>query len=193
MMAIIRELMATDTIQSKTTQQKISITPGQLVALIGSLAITVVLFVGRHHIADLAVYGYSGIMLTTMLSNATVFVPAPSLAVLFAVNGGLNPVLVGLAAGLGATIGEMTGFLAGVGGRAVIEDRPLYKRIHDWMSSYGLGVIFLMALIPNPVFDVGGVIAGALRVSAWRFAIACLSGKSLRFIILAHAGVWFFS
>lgn len=193
-MTFLREIFASDsTIQTKAAPQNIWTTIGQVAALAVSITITVVIFLLRHRISELAVYGYGGIMLTTTLSNATVFVPAPSLAVLFAVEGGLNPIWVGVAAGLGATMGEMTGFLAGVGGRGVIQNRPIYYWVQDWMKVYGLFVIFVMALIPNPIFDIGGIIAGAMRIPAWRFFLACLTGKGLRFVILAYLGLLIFA
>lgn len=193
-MTFLREIFTTDTTTpTQTEPQSIWTTIGQVSALVISITITVVIFLLRHRISELAAYGYGGIVLTTTLSNATVFVPAPSLAVLFAVEGGLNPIWVGLAAGFGATVGEMTGFLAGVGGRAVIEDRPIYVWIQDWMKVYGLFVIFVMALIPNPIFDIGGIIAGAMRIPAWRFFTACIMGKGLRFVILAYLGLLIFT
>ena len=196
-MAVKNEPMSTASKKPATSDLKQSEpssyrhTIGQVSAFAASVGITVAIFLMRDQISGLAVYGYAGVLLTTTLSNATVFVPAPTAAVLFAVDGGLHPILVGLSAGIGATIGEMVGYLAGVGGRAVMQDRPIYQRIHNWMVKYGIAVIFLLALIPNPVFDVGGVLAGAMRVPARKFAAATALGKSLRFIIIATSAAWF--
>jgi uncharacterized membrane protein YdjX (TVP38/TMEM64 family) len=87
----------------------------------------------------------------------------------------------------------MTGYLAGVGGRAVVENRAIYNRIEGWMHRRGLLVIFLLALLPNPAFDVGGMIAGAMKMPAWQFLLAAWAGKGLRLVILALGGQYFFS
>jgi membrane protein DedA with SNARE-associated domain len=99
-----------------------------------------------------------------------------------------NPYLVGLAAGSGAALGEITGYLAGFSGQAVIENREWYDRITLWMKKYGDLTIFLLALIPNPFFDIGGMVAGALRMPLWRFLLWCWLGKVCKMIIFALAG-----
>jgi len=104
------------------------------------------------------------------------------------VGGVLNPLAVGIAAGLGAALGELTGYLAGIGGRAVIERRGFYDRLEGWMRKGGPLVIFLLAAIPNPAFDVGGMMAGALRMPIWHFYLAAWAGKSVRFTLLAMGG-----
>jgi membrane protein DedA with SNARE-associated domain len=82
----------------------------------------------------------------------------------------------------------MTGYLAGVGGRSVVEQRELYQRFERLMRRYGMLVVFVLAAIPNPAFDVGGMVAGALRMPLWRFLLAGWAGKSIRFTLLALSG-----
>jgi membrane protein YqaA with SNARE-associated domain len=47
--------------------------------------------------------------------------------------------------------------------------------------------IFLLAAIPNPIFDVGGIIAGALQMKGWKFLVAAALGKSIRLGMTAWA------
>jgi membrane protein YqaA with SNARE-associated domain len=165
----------------------------QIGAVLVAIGITVGVILLRPyiHLHQLRQYGYAGLFLVSLIGNATVILPVPSFAVAFAMGGMLNPVAVGIVSGLGATIGEMTGYLAGVGGRAVIEKQPLYLRLEGWMRKGGPLVIFLLAAIPNPLFDMGGMIAGALRMPAWQFFLAGWAGKSLRFALLALGGRFF--
>lgn len=156
-----------------------------------AVLITVSLILLREQIAQLGVYGYWGVFLISLLGNATVIFPAPSFAIVFVIGGTLQPLSVGIAAGIGAAIGEMTGYLAGVGGRAVFEDRQLYQRLAGWMYEHGMLAVFILAVIPNPVFDVGGMVAGALKMPAWKFLLAAALGKSVRFYILALSGRFF--
>ena len=67
--------------------------------------------------------------------------------------------------GIGASIGELTGYLAGYGGSAVIEENSKYKRIAKWMNKNGFITILVLATIPNPIFDLSGIFAGATHYS----------------------------
>lgn len=158
-------------------------------AVLAAVGISVGIVLLRDHIKEFAIYGYPGVFLVSLIGNATLILPAPSYAVVFAVGGALNPVAVGIVAGLGAALGELTGYLAGVGGRAVVEDRALYHRLENRMRSKGgLIVIFLLALVPNPAFDIGGIVAGTLRMPVWQFVLAAWAGKSIRFMLVAFGG-----
>jgi membrane protein YqaA with SNARE-associated domain len=163
---------------------------GSVLLAVG-ITVGVVLLRPYIHLHQLREYGYIGLFLISLIGNATVILPMPSFAIAFAMGGVLNPVAVGIVSGLGATLGEMTGYLAGVGGRAVIEKRPLYIRLEEWMRKGGPLVIFLLAAIPNPLFDVGGMMAGALRMPVWQFFLAGWAGKSLRLTLLALGGQFF--
>jgi membrane protein YqaA with SNARE-associated domain len=163
-----------------------------IAAVLASVGITLGIILLRGHIKEFAVYGYPGIFVISFIGNATLILPAPSFAVVFAVGGALNPLLVGVVAGLGATLGELTGYLAGVGGRYVIENRVLFNRVERWMRKGGPLVIFILAVIPNPAFDVGGIVAGALKMPVWQFILAAWAGKTIRFTLLALSGQFLF-
>jgi membrane protein YqaA with SNARE-associated domain len=113
--------------------------------------------------------------------------PAPSFAIVLVAGAILNPFWVGIIAGLGAATGEMTGYLAGLSGQGVIAQRPAFARIQRWMSRAGPWVIVGLAVVPNPFFDVGGILAGVMRMPLWKFFLACWLGKSARFALLALA------
>ncbi|TMB67859.1 MAG: VTT domain-containing protein [Chloroflexi bacterium] len=97
-------------------------------------------------------------------------------------------VCVGLVAGLGEAIGELSGYAAGYGGRFIIQEKPAYARIHDWMEKRGVITMFLMSTVPNPLFDVAGLAAGAVRMSMRSFFGSVLGGKVIMHTWLAAAG-----
>lgn len=133
-------------------------------------------------------YGYLGAFIIGFLSNATVILPAPSLAFTAALGGVLNPILVGVAVGAGEALGEMTGYLAGVSGNVVMEDSSRYQIAKRSMQRHGAWVFFVLAAIPNPFFDIAGIAAGAVRFPVWLFLISAWAGKTLKAILLASAG-----
>ncbi len=165
----------------------------QILALLAAVGITAgltLLPIDWQHLdwECLKPYGYLGVFVLTLLSDATVIVPFPGLAGIFVTGGFLNPILVGIAGGIGSALGELTGYLAGYGGRAIIEDRALYNKLEKWMQRNGTLTIFVLSVIPNPVFDVAGITAGVLKFPLWRFLVACALGKAIKFIVIAFAG-----
>jgi membrane protein YqaA with SNARE-associated domain len=190
-LSMIREIVSggnSDETPEERRQRRRANVPARIAAVILSVGITVGIILLRDRLTDLSLYGYPGIFLINLIGNATIILPAPAFAAVFAAGGALNPVLLGVFAGLGSALGEMTGYLAGVGGRSVIENRGLYDRLEAWMRKAGVFAIFVMAAIPNPVFDVGGMVAGALRMPVPRFLIACWAGKTVRMILVALVG-----
>lgn len=179
---------AGDVVGSASRSWRRWLTFGRVAAVLASVAITAAIFIFADRIRDLGQYGYPGVFVVSLVGNATLILPAPYYVVVGALGVALNPLLLGIVAGLGASLGELTGYLAGVGGRAVIENRATYERIERWMRKSGMLVIFLLAAIPNPVFDVGGISAGALRMPVWKFLLACWAGKTVRLTVLALLG-----
>lgn len=156
-------------------------------AVVVSLAIAVF----RDELARFERYGYAGVFLISLLGNATVIFPAPSLAFVLAMGGVLNPLFVGLVAGVGEALGELTGYLAGYGGQAVIEDWQMYERLDGWMQRNGSATILALSAIPNPFFDLAGIAAGALHFPLERFLLSCWVGKTIKTVAFAFIGAQF--
>jgi membrane protein YqaA with SNARE-associated domain len=162
--------------------------PFRLAVLAMVLGLSVGIFLLRDRFAELAAVGYSGIFVVSLLSSATIVLPAPSLALVFAMGSALPPVLVGLAAGIGEALGELTGYAAGFGGRAIIDDQSRFQRLQSWMRAHGGITIFVLSVIPNPIFDLAGIAAGSVHYPPWRFLLFCWLGKTIKTIIVAWAG-----
>jgi membrane protein YqaA with SNARE-associated domain len=163
----------------------------RILALVFVVGISILIFLYRDQAEQLAQYGYLGIFLLSILSNATIILPAPGVAIVFAMGSVFNPVGVALAAAAGAAIGELSGYLAGFGGQAVIHDNATYNRIYNWMHTHrslSFVMIFVLAAIPNPFFDIAGIAAGALRIPVWQFLIWAFFGKTLKMLFFAFAG-----
>lgn len=160
----------------------------RILALVFVISLTITLVIFRDKVQDLEGYGYPGIFLVSMLTNATLILPLPGVIITSAMGAVFNPFWVALAAGSGAAVGELSGYLAGFSGQAVIEHAAVYEKLEGWIKKYGDPVIFVLALIPNPVFDMGGIVAGGLRMPLWRFLLWCWLGKVLKMLAFAYAG-----
>lgn len=169
-----------------TAERRLTLT--RIMALFVVVALSVFIFSIRDRASELAIYGYPGIFLLSFMAYATVLLPAPGVAVVFTMGSIFNPLGVALAAGTGAALGELTGYLAGFSGQAVIERVEIYDRLTGWMRRNGSLTVLVLAAVPNPFFDLAGVAAGSLKMHVLRFLIWCWIGEVIKMAIFAFAG-----
>ena len=134
--------------------------------------------------------GYLGVFLLTMTCSATLFLPVPAWGAVTAAGAFLHPVLLGLVAGAGAATDELTGYVAGRGGRLILSGTSagIVGRVRGHMDRRGFLTLFLLSAVPNPLFDVAGLTAGSLGYSPWRYWLAVALGKSIVYVVLALGG-----
>ena len=162
----------------------------RLLAVAFVIVVTLAVWREADKLEQFKLWGYPGIFVISFLGNATVVLPAPSLALVFAMGGILNPLLVGLVAGPAEALGELTGYLAGYSGQAVVENLQMYDRLAGWMQRNGALTVFVLSAIPNPFFDLAGIAAGVLRYPLSRFLLFCWLGKTIKTIVFAFAGAY---
>jgi membrane protein YqaA with SNARE-associated domain len=167
---------------------KRQLTLARIFAFILVVAISIFIYSIRDQAEQIAIYGYPGIFLLSMLAYATVLLPAPGIAVVFTMGSVFHPAGVALAAGTGAAIGELTGYLAGFSGQGVVERIDVYDRLTRWMQHYGPITIYFLAAIPNPFFDAAGIIAGSLKVKISTFLFFCWLGEVTKMFVFAYLG-----
>ena len=135
-------------------------------------------------------WGYGAVALSSLIASAGFILPVPALGVVCTAVGplfDLNPTFTGLIAGTAEALGELTGYFLGYTGRAAISRTRLYQKLEGWMDRRGWMLLFLVTLVPNPVFDIIGVAAGALRYPLWRFLAVVWVGKIIKFVGFAYA------
>lgn len=170
-----------------------------ILMLLFVIAITVGLFFCVRNpeiVTKLKSYGYFGAFLIGLIGNASVLIPGIVLPILtgwgvllYPHFGLVGPVMVGLAGGAGAAIGELTGYMAGYSGRGVIERIKLYNRLVEWLKRWGVWAIFILSLVPF-FFDLAGIAAGALRFPLWKFILACWLGRTLLYVGFVVLAAW---
>ena len=135
-------------------------------------------------------WGYLGIFFVSLIGNASIILPVPSYLIVLVFGGILNPWLVGIAAGLGATFGELTGYALGRGGKHVIEKKhqKLLNKTKKWSEKHGLfPLLVLFAATPLPD-DIVGILGGVVSYNIKKFFAATLIGKLIAYTALAWAG-----
>ena len=160
----------------------------RVLAVLAVIGISAYVFSIREHVEEFAAFGYPGVFLIALLANATIFLPAPGVAVVFAMGSVFHPLGVGLAAGSGGALGELSGYLAGFGGQAVVENTAAFARIQPWVQKRGAQAVLVLSAVPNPFFDLAGIAAGILKIPLWKFFIACWIGQVIKMTIFAYAG-----
>ncbi len=164
-----------------------------LLALLVIIAVTIVLHLtyGRHpeRLAELKNYVYGGAFLISVIGNATIIFPGAVLIILsnlgilvYATAGLPGPIIVGLVGGVGAAIGETTGFIAGYSGRELVTGKKMYDQIEGRVKRWGSLAIFLFSLVPF-VFDLVGIVAGVLRFPFWKFILFCGLGRIVLYVV----------
>lgn len=162
-----------------------------IIMLVLSIAIIFVAFYFQQNLSHFKAWGIFGIFMINFIGSATLFLPAPAIATVVA-GGALYPIFwVAFFSALGAAGGDMIGYLLGKSSTSVLIDaqkQAWYPKLHALFSKYGGIVILVFAFIPNPLFDVIGIIAGVSSYSPWRFFILLFAGRFFRDIILAAIG-----
>ena len=160
----------------------------RVVILLFVIVLTILLLIYRDDVAKLEGYGYPGIFLFSILANATLIIPMPGVLFTSAMGAIYNPWWVALAAGSGAAVGELSGYLAGLSGRDLIGKNKTSDQVEYWVRRYGGLAIFLLAFIPNPLFDMAGLTAGALKMKVHHFFFFLWLGKIGKMLIFALLG-----
>ena len=174
---------------SETTKQRLI----SILIIAGVLGLTVVLIYNRQQIQKFGSLGYPGIFIVAMLSNATVFVPLPGIMITTAMGAVFNPFWVAIAAGVGAGLGEFSGYMVGYTGRNLVNKTQWHEKVEGWIKKYGVWVIIGLAAIPNPAFDLVGFSAGVLKLPVWKFCLAAIIGNVLKMMVFSYGGAGIFS
>jgi membrane protein YqaA with SNARE-associated domain len=140
------------------------------------------------------VLAYPIVCVIQALTSATLFLPAPGAALAAAAGTFLDPIWVGVFAGIGSATGELTGYFLGYCGRRAVPTNSsrLWRIAESGFRRWGLLALVVLAMIPNPVFDALGILAGCLRYPILRYWLATAFGKILKFYAFAYGG-WLFS
>jgi membrane protein YqaA with SNARE-associated domain len=159
----------------------------KVAALIAVFLFNLSLFFLPIDYAALGAVAYPGAFLLTFVANAAVVVPVPYVPIIAHMSTQANVVLVVLLAALGSALGECVAFFVGRVEKQLFTGHPWFERIryffrYEWRAALFL---FFFSIPLNPVFDAGGLGAGALGIRFPVFFIPVLLGRIIRFAIIA--------
>lgn len=147
-------------------------------------------------------YGYIGAFFISILGGATIIIPVPMLAVVFALGGAMRDpwqvAIVGLSAALGELVGALTIYMTGHGaGRAISFSKhgriqKAYERMLDLMERRGAIALFAVTSVVNPFFYPAAFACGALRLGLKKYIPIVLIGKIIKCMTVVYAGYYGF-
>lgn len=163
-----------------------------IVILIISFILSIGVFIFRDYFKDLQSLGLIGILLINFFSSATFFVSGPAFLTVIAGGSIYPPLLVALISSLGASLGDMISFLFGFSGRNLalqnLKKKIWFSVFEDLFKAHETIIIFIFAIVPNPLFDAVGLFAGIFGMNYFKFFVIMFAGRFVRYILLALLG-----
>lgn len=157
------------------------------------MAVAIVIY--KDEVKDLQSYGYFGAFFISLLGGATVIVPVPMLAIVFALGGVMPmPWLVAIAAALGELLGALSIYITGrsaghaISSRAHGKIQKIYDKLLNLIRRRGAIVLFVVTSIVNPFFYPAAFAAGALKFGIKKYIPIVLAGKLVKSFTVVYAG-----
>ncbi len=177
-------------ISNSKIKKALSVIAGIAVGVI--FALPYILF--REKMQSMSTIGYIGLFLSCFVSNLSILLPTSSTIIIVAAASTLNPWLCIIFGGLGTAFGEQASYLCGLVGSSGFDkaDSTGKKYALRWFEKEPFLTVFLFAFVPLPVFDIIGIIAGTKKMKWWKYTVAAILGKTLKFFLVIVAVYYFF-
>ena len=160
------------------------------------MAVAIVIY--KEEVQGLQQYGYIGAFLISILGGATIIIPVPMLAVVFALGGAMEGpwqvALVGLSAALGELVGALTIYMTGHGAGTAISIskhgriQKAYERMLDLIERRGALTLFAVTSVVNPFFYPAAFACGALHFGLKKYTFIVFIGKIIKCMTVVYAG-----
>ena len=142
---------------------------------------------------SLQAYGYLGAFMIALVGSLVPFLPVPYLLPIVLMSKTLDPLLLGVLAGVGGAIGKLTSYGLGRFSRRLLSEERRKKMTYlgNAIGKYGALAVFLFALTPLPD-DVVYIPVGLTGLNLAKFMIANMLGKIVLSWIVAYTGRLYF-
>ncbi|TXT61253.1 MAG: putative membrane-associated protein (modular protein) [Promethearchaeota archaeon] len=137
---------------------------------------------------------YLGIFLISIFGNFTIIFPVPYIVALIVVSAiipGVNPILIGFVGALGASIGEVSAWLIGRGGKNMIGEGKNITRMKSYVEKgWAPLLIFIFAATPLPD-DAFLIVLGIMGYGILKALLFCFLGKFVLCFLSSALPIWF--
>lgn len=129
----------------------------------------------------------------SIFGNAIPFLPIPYLVPIFIIAYVLDPLIVGVCIGVGASIGKCVSYFIGRGGRVLLseEKKKAFELFGKFLGKYGIVIVYLFSSLPLPD-DIVVVPFGMAKYDFKKFFIALFAGKLSLGLLVAYVAKYSF-
>jgi membrane protein YqaA with SNARE-associated domain len=168
-----------------------------LIEILAMAVFSIIILIYSEQLAEfLGQWSLPGLFVLSFLGSASVIAPAAALqaAIISLIAGIENHILAAVVAGVGSGIGEISGYIVGQGSEKILKTkdktaRYILKLQKDFLKKHALVGIFVLSVIPNPFFDIAGIMAGMMKVKVDQFLILSIAGRIVRYVVIGHLGL----
>lgn len=171
-----------------------------ILGVVLTIAMFVAILVFDDQIRAMQKWGYIGAFFISILGGATIIIPVPMLAVVFALGAAMDDVwhvaLMGFSSAAGELIGALTIYMTGHGaGRAISNNKHgriqrAYEKMLDIIERRGAWALFAVTSVVNPFFYPAAFACGALRFGFKKYVVIVLIGKIIKCMTVVYAGYY---
>jgi uncharacterized membrane protein YdjX (TVP38/TMEM64 family) len=166
-----------------------------ILGIVITVLMAVAIVVYKEQVQELQQYGYMGAFFISILGGATIIIPVPMLAIVFALGGVMPlPWLVGLSAALGETVGALSIYMTGHSAGRAISDikhsriQKAYEKMLDLIERRGTITLLAVTSVVNPFFYPAAFACGALKFGLRKYTIIVFIGKIIKCMTVVYAG-----
>ncbi|GEM_PF-1025077 len=142
------------------------------------------------YVLQMREWGYAGAFAISLVSSASIILPTPGFISIFEMGKYLDPLILGIVAGIGSTIGELAAYYAGKTEQKKLRESKIYKANEKALRKWGPAAMFALAVIPNPALDIAGIAAGAIGMPVWQYLLSVGAAKIIKYTALAYTGLF---
>jgi len=152
------------------------------------LLMIIPMYVFRDQIMALGEWGYLGAFTINGISSASIILPAPGGAVIAVMAQEFNPILIGIAAGIGGCIGGASAYVVGAINASGARKGRWFRWVERGMARFGGLIVFTFALIPILPGDLASLSAGAVRYPLRKYFLYNGIGSVIKMMAIAYVG-----
>lgn len=132
-------------------------------------------------------YGYAGVFIVSLVGSLVPFLPVPYLVIVILLSSKLDPLTLGIVAGIGGSLGKITSYSLGRSGYALFKPstRKNMDALRSLVGKYGDVGVFAFAVSPLPD-DIYLIPIGMMKFPFWRFIVANTAGKIVLSVAVAY-------
>ncbi len=150
--------------------------------VLGTIALSTLLYVYRHDVERLGRYGYFGAFILPFIGNASVAVPFPWIFMMVPLGEVYPHVWVTIVAALGAATGEIIAYVLGA---RVSQSSWLATKLAKLSRPKQTALVIAISF--SPVLSYPGMAAGILRYPLWVMFAIVFVGEAVKVWLLLEA------